>query len=76
MTTAQVIHELGPPSAMQWEDSSLADPGPGEVRLLHTAVGVNFAGKYHSGGISHRCPVPAHEAIRSGTPLGAAILIP
>ena len=51
MSKAQVIHKLGPPNAMQWEDWTVADPGPGEVRLRHTAVGVNFADSYHRGGI-------------------------
>ena len=38
---------------MVWEDWPVPDPGPGEVRLKHTAVGVNFAEFYHRGGISH-----------------------
>ena len=58
MPKAQVIHELGPPEAMQWEEWPVPDPGPGEVRLRHTAVGVNFADTYHRGGISHPWPVP------------------
>ena len=58
MNKAQVIHKLGPPSAMRWEDWPLPDPGPGEVRLRHTAVGVNFADTYHRGGVSHPWPVP------------------
>lgn len=58
MSKAQVIHELGPPEAMRWEDWPVADPGPGEVRLRHTAVGVNFADTYHRGGISHPWVVP------------------
>jgi NADPH2:quinone reductase len=58
MSKAQVIHKLGPPNAMQWEDWTVTDPGPGEVRLRHTAVGVNFADSYHRGGISHPWPVP------------------
>ena len=58
MSKAQVIHELGPPDAMQWQDWDVPDPGPGEVRLRHTAIGVNFADTYHRGGISHPWPVP------------------
>lgn len=58
MSKAQVIHKLGPPSSMQWEDWPVPDPGAGEVRLRHTAVGVNFADTYHRGGISHPWPVP------------------
>jgi len=58
MSKAQVIHELGPPDAMRWEDWPVPDPGVGEVRLRHTAVGVNYADTYHRGGISHPWPVP------------------
>lgn len=57
MSNAQVIHKLGPPGVMQWEDWPVPEPGPGEVRLRHTAVGVNFADTYHRGGISHPWPV-------------------
>ncbi len=58
MPKAQVIHKLGSPEAMKWEDWPVPDPAPGEVRLRHTAVGVNFADTYHRGGISHPWPVP------------------
>lgn len=59
MPKAQVIHQLGAPDVMQWEDWPVADPAPDEVQLRHTAVGVNFADTYHRGGISHPWPVPA-----------------
>ena len=55
---AQVIHRLGPPEAMRWEDWPLPDPASGEVRLRHTAIGVNFADTYHRAGISHPWIVP------------------
>ena len=58
MTRAQVIHTLGGPEVMQWQDWSVPDPQPGEVRLRHTAIGMNFADTYHRGGVSHPWPVP------------------
>ncbi len=58
MTKAQVIHQLGAPEAMVWQEWPVPDPAPGEVRVRHTAVGVNFADTYHRGGISHPWPVP------------------
>jgi len=58
MSKAQVIHNLGAPEVMQWQEWGVPDPAPGEVRLRHTAVGVNFADTYHRGGISHPWPVP------------------
>lgn len=58
MPKAQVIHKLGPPEAMVWQDWPVPDPAAGEVRLRHTAVGVNFADTYHRGGVSHPWIVP------------------
>jgi len=59
MPKAQVIHKLGAPEAMQWQDWHVPDPADNEVRLRHTAIGVNFADTYHRGGISHPWVVPA-----------------
>jgi len=36
------IHQTGAPDVMRWEDVSVGVPGPGEVRLRHTAVGLNY----------------------------------
>ena len=58
MTRAQVIHTLGAPEVMQWQQWAVPDPAAGEVRIRHTAVGVNFADTYHRGGVSHPWPVP------------------
>ena len=44
---AQVIHNLGPPNSMKWQDWPLSYPKVGEVRLRHTAIAVNFADTYH-----------------------------
>ena len=43
MPKALVVHELGAAENMCWQDWSVADPQPNEVRLRHTVVGVNFA---------------------------------
>ena len=58
MNKAQVIRRLGEPSAMEWGDWPLPDPGEGEVQIKHTAVGVNYADTYHRSGIPHPWPVP------------------
>jgi NADPH2:quinone reductase len=36
------IHETGGPDAMRWEDVSVGAPEAGQVRLRHTAVGLNY----------------------------------
>ena len=42
MINAIRIHRFGGPEVMQWEPIEVGTPGPGEVRLRHTAAGVNF----------------------------------
>lgn len=63
MSMAQVIQEQGPPEVMQWQEWSVPDPGSKEVRVRHTAVGVNFADTYHRAGISHPWPVPPRPCV-------------
>lgn len=43
MTKAIRIHENGGPDVMRFEDIELPPPGAGEVRLRHTAIGVNYS---------------------------------
>lgn len=54
------IHETGGPSVLRLEDIDLADPGPGEVRVRHTAIGLNFIDTYHRSGLY---PVPLPSGI-------------
>lgn len=63
MSMAQVIHEQGSPEVMRWQEWSIPQPAPGEVRVRHTAIGVNFADIYHRGGISHPWPVPPRPCV-------------
>ena len=51
MTHAIRIHETGGPEKMLWEEVEVGDPGEGEVRLRHTAVGLNFIDVYHRTGL-------------------------
>jgi len=51
MTKAIRIREAGGADAMSWEDVDIGDPGPGEVRVKHTAVGLNFIDVYHRSGL-------------------------
>ena len=34
------IHETGGPDVMKWEEVDVGDPGPGEIRIRHGAVGL------------------------------------
>lgn len=42
MSKAIRIYRTGGPDVMQWEDVADAAPGPGQVRMKNTAVGLNF----------------------------------
>jgi NADPH:quinone reductase len=51
MKTAVVrIHRHGGPEVLQYEEVDLRDPGPGEVLLKQTAIGLNFADTYQREG--------------------------
>ena len=58
MTHAVRIHSHGGPEVMQWEPVELPDPGPTEVRVRHTAVGLNFIDVYERTGL-YQLPLPA-----------------
>ncbi len=51
MPKAVRIHQTGGPDVLQWEDVPVGEPGPGEVRLRHTAIGLNFIDVYHRTGL-------------------------
>jgi NADPH2:quinone reductase len=51
------IHEAGGPETMKWEEVEVGDPGPGEVRVRNTAVGLNFIDTYHRSGL-YPMPLP------------------
>ena len=51
MTRAVVVHQTGGPEALTLEDWPLASPGPGEVALRHTAIGLNFIDTYQRSGL-------------------------
>ena len=51
MAKAIRFHQPGGPEVMQWESVEVGDPRPGEVRLRHVAVGLNFADTYFRSGL-------------------------
>ncbi|MCH8113128.1 MAG: quinone oxidoreductase [Proteobacteria bacterium] len=61
MAKALLIHRTGGPEVLIWEDIAVGKPGPGEVRLQQTALGLNFLDIYHRAGTHHMPldPLPA-----------------
>ena len=51
MTHAIRFHKTGGPEVLVWEEVKLGKPGPGEARIRHTAVGLNFVDIYNRSGL-------------------------
>src|SRR5258706_15452071 len=58
MTHAIRFHKTGGPEVLQWEEVAIAEPGAGEVRLAHKAVGLNYIDTYHRTGL-YPMPLPS-----------------
>lgn len=52
------IHETGGPEVLRWEAVEPGKPGPGEVLVRNTAVGLNYIDAYHRSGL-YPVPLPA-----------------
>ncbi|CAM2172734.1 Quinone oxidoreductase [Paraburkholderia sacchari] len=64
MAHAIRFHETGAPEVMRWEEVNVGEPGPGEVRLRHEAVGLNFADTYFRCGL-YPVPLPAGMGVEA-----------
>lgn len=51
MVMALRVHQTGGPEVMTWEDVEIGEPGPGEARIRHTAIGLNFIDTYFRSGL-------------------------
>lgn len=51
MSKAIIFRETGGPDVLRWEEWPVKKPGAGEVRLRHTAVGLNFIDVYQRTGL-------------------------
>lgn len=52
------IERTGGPDVMKLAEVEVGEPGPGEVRIRHHAIGVNFIDTYHRSGL-YPVPLPA-----------------
>ncbi|SOY55413.1 quinone oxidoreductase family protein [Cupriavidus taiwanensis] len=57
MSKAIRIEQTGGPEVMQWVDVQVGGPGPGEVRVRHEAVGLNYIDVYFRTGL-YKQPLP------------------
>lgn len=58
MAKAVRYHKQGGPEVLQTEDVAVGDPAQGQVRVRHTAIGVNFIDTYQRSGL-YPMPLPA-----------------
>lgn len=57
MSKSILIHENGGPEKMQLADVEVGSPGPGQVKIRHKAIGLNFIDIYTRSGL-YQTPMP------------------
>jgi len=82
MTKAIRIHAPGGPEQMKWDNVEVGQPGPGQARVRHTAVGLNYIDVYQRTGMYPLGDLPAVigmegagviEALGDGAPADLAV---
>lgn len=58
MVHAIRFEKPGGPEVLSWQEVEVGKPGPGQVRLRHTAVGLNYIDTYHRSGL-YQLPMPS-----------------
>jgi NADPH2:quinone reductase len=64
MATAIRMHCTGGPEVLELEQVEVGEPGPGQVRLRHAAVGLNYADTYFRNG-TYPMPLPAGMGVEA-----------
>src|ERR1700729_2131232 len=76
MTHAIILREYGGPEKLTWSEITVGRPGPDELRIRHTAIGVNFQDTYVRTGLySTLTPpgIPGLEAAGVVEEVGSAV---
>jgi len=50
--------QTGGPDVLQWQTVEVGEPGPGDARVVHKAVGLNYIDTYHRSGL-YPLPLPS-----------------
>jgi NADPH2:quinone reductase len=64
MAQAIRMHQTGGPEVLRLEDVTVGDPGPGQARVRHVAVGINFADTYFRTGM-YPVPLPCGMGVEA-----------
>ena len=76
MPKAICMHSYGGLEVLKWENVEVAEPGEGQVRLRHTAVGLNYIDIYVRTGLypQEQFPIiPGMEGVGEVTALGPGV---
>jgi NADPH:quinone reductase len=65
MTRAMVLREHGGPEKLLWETVAVGEPGPHELLVRHTAIGVNFHDVYVRSGLYKTLTAPGIPGIEA-----------
>jgi NADPH2:quinone reductase len=58
MTHAIRVHKYGGHDVLKWERIEVGDPGPAQVKIRQTAIGLNFIDVYHRTGLYPQASLP------------------
>jgi NADPH2:quinone reductase len=76
MSKAIRVHEYGGPEVMRYEDVTVPEPGPGQIRVRQSAIGVNFIDIYFRSG-AYKAPqlpfTPGNEGAGTVVSVGEGV---
>ena len=72
MANAVRFYEAGGPEVLRYEQVAVGEPGPGEVRVRHVAVGLNFADTYFRLGY-YPVPIPNGMGVEASGVIEAVV---
>ncbi len=76
MTHAIRVHEYGGPEVLKWEEVEVGAPGPAQVKIKQTAVGLNFIDVYQRIGLYPQPSfpfIPGMEGVGVVTAIGEGV---
>ena len=76
MTPAIRVHDYGGPEVLKWEEVEIGDPGPGEVKIRQTAIGLNYVDVYSRTGLYPQPSLPFTPGMEGAgivTAIGAGV---
>ena len=76
MTEAICVHAFGGPEALKQETIEVGEPGPGQIRLRQTHIGVNYIDVYFRNGVYQPAAMPFTPGVEAAgeiTAVGAGV---